>query len=225
MRNPFNPNQELYMCSSFNGYPVQTKHGALVTQYLVKLNNVFIDTMQQHSRTFAVRVDLRFSRKLDVPDIARTNKPITSFLRSLESKLNHRDLMTRKNKGRCNPHGMRYAWAREIGADSGVPHYHLILFFNGDAYRSLGNYSDPEKPSLYRKMQEAWANAIGIPFDLADGLVSLPDRGQWMLRRGDHDMAAQVFYAASYLCKASSKVYELGFHGFDCSRPRTIPFA
>ena len=113
---------------------------------------------------------------------------------------------------------MRYAWAREIGPYSQRPHYHLVLILNRSAFKSLGNYSDPGAPGLYRTCLEAWASAIHQPYDLAEGLVSVVSDGQWHLNRIDQGPYREAFFAASYLCKARSKVFELGVHGFSCSR-------
>lgn len=218
MRNPFNPNQTLFLEPTYKGLPVQTRQGPLVLEYLDDLDRLFVNAARQYSRLYVVRLDLRFRAGDDLPDIARTNIPIRKFLGSLKARLKHKDAMTLKRTGRENKHGMRYAWAREIGSDSQRPHYHLLLILNGDAYRSLGNYRDPEQPGLYRRCQEAWASAIGQPFDLADGLVSVVPNGQWNLNHRTQEAFRDAFFAASYLCKARSKVFELGFHGFDSSR-------
>lgn len=218
MRNPFNPNQTLFLEPTYKSFPVQTHQGPLIEKYLQHLHRMFVSAMNEYSRLYVVRLDLRFRAGDDLPDIARTNIPIKSFLASLKAKLDHKDLIKLKTRGRFNPHGMRYAWAREIGPDSQRPHYHLLLILNGDAYRALGNYRDPEQPGLYRSCQQAWASAIGQPFDLADGLVSVVPNGQWNLNRIDQEVFRDAFFAASYLCKARSKVFELGFHGFGGSR-------
>lgn len=218
MRNPFNPNQTLFLEPTYKNFPVQTHQGPLIENYLQRLHGMFVSAMNEYSRLYVVRLDLRFRAGDELPDIARTNLPIKKFLDSLKAKLKHKDMMTLRRTGRKNDHGMRYAWAREIGSDSQRPHYHLVLILNGDAYRSLGNYRDAEQPGLYKRCQEAWASAIGQPFDLADGLVSVAPNGQWSLNRLDQMVFCDAFYSASYLCKARSKVFELGFHAFDCSR-------
>ncbi|MEH6801332.1 MAG: inovirus Gp2 family protein [Halopseudomonas sabulinigri] len=197
---------------------MQIHQGAQIEPYLAGLHAAFELALANHSRIFVVRFDLHFSQHFDLPDIAVTNIAIQKFCNNLRYRLDRKDDMTRVERGRVNPHDMRFAWAREIGPDSGLPHYHVALLLNGDAYRSIGDYSDPEAPGLYRRLQEAWASAIRLDFDLAHGLVSVVPNGQWMLHRGDDYALANAFYACSYLCKAETKVFELGFHCFGTSR-------
>ena len=218
MRNPYNPNQNLFIETFYKSFPVQTHQGPLVLDYLERLHHVFVRAMNDYSRLYVVRLDLRFRKGDELPDIARTNIPIRNFMASLRAKLKNKEDVTLRRRGRVNSHGLRYAWAREVGLDSQRPHYHVVLILNGDAYRSIGNYQDPEMPGLYKMCQEAWASAIGQPFDLADGLVSVVQNGQWHLNRTDQVVFRDAFYAASYLCKARSKVFELGFHAYDNSR-------
>lgn len=217
MRNPNNTNQKFFSHPTFRGLSVQTFKGPLIEQYLVRLHAVFERARANHSRVFVSRIDLHFSQRFDLPDIAVTNLAIQRFFANLRYRLDRKDDMARAEKGRVNPHDMRFAWAREIGPESGVPHYHVVLLLNGDAYRSVGDYSDPEAPGLYQRLQDAWASAIGLDFDLAHGLVSVAPNSQWLLHRGDDHNYAQAFYACSYLCKAESKMFELGFHGFGTS--------
>tara|TARA_R110001592_G_scaffold13740_2_gene62809 strand:- start:30799 stop:31350 length:552 start_codon:yes stop_codon:yes gene_type:complete len=172
----------------------------------------------EYVELFVVRIDLHFSQRFDLPDIAITNQPVCSFFKKLKEKLKAKEDAARLQTGRANLFGLRYVWAREIGPESGVPHYHLMLVFNQNAIRSLGDFSNPNAPGLYRLCQEAWADAIGLDFDLASGLVSSSPSGQWLLRRDDTAVFDDVFRACSYLCKARSKIFELGFHGFGFSR-------
>tara|TARA_R110000868_G_C10753214_1_gene753355 strand:+ start:196 stop:855 length:660 start_codon:yes stop_codon:yes gene_type:complete len=218
MRNPFNPNQTLFRGPVYTGFPVQTQQGPLIESYLQRLRSLFGAALSQYSTLYVVRLDLHFSKGEELPDEARTNAPIERFLASLKAKLDWRDSVIRKTDGRVNRHGMRYAWAREIGPESQRPHYHLLLILNESAFRSLGNYADPTVPGLYTTCLEAWASAIWQPYDLAYGLVSIVDNGQWFLDRENQAVFGEAFFAASYLCKARSKVFELGFHGFGCSR-------
>lgn len=223
MRNPNNTNQELYYRNNYEGYPVQTTHGPLIKSYLDRLYSLMMVETNRHRRLFVVRLDLRFSARFELPDMAVTNQPLQRFVEFLKYQLNAKDARTLRAKGRLNPHGMSYAWAREVGPESYGPHYHLLLMFNGDSYRTVGNYSNPEAPGLYQRLQEAWSYAIQLDFDLAHGLVSVVPNGQWMLNKTDGAAFAEIFHAASYLCKAGSKVFQLGFHCFGTSRCQQRP--
>lgn len=223
MRNSNNTNQHLYFKPTFKGFPVQTARGPLIEGYLKALHGVFVRAIESHQRLFMVRIDLRYSLRFDLAPDADTNGPVIRFIHSLTSQLNHKENKRRKQGLKVNRHDMRCAWAREIGEESGVPHYHMVLIFNGSAYRSLGNYSDPEAPGLYQLMHRAWARATGVPEDLAGGLVSLPSNGHWYVKRSEQDFVKDAFHASSYLCKAATKRFELGVHCFGCSRRPPIP--
>lgn len=70
---------------------------------------------------------------------------------------------------------------------------------------------------MFNRLQEAWASALGTSVEAVRGLVEIPDNPSYSLRR-DGPGVEEFFYRASYLCKAPTKVYGDGRHGFDSSR-------
>ena len=70
---------------------------------------------------------------------------------------------------------------------------------------------------MFNRLQEAWASALGTSVEAVRGLVEIPDNPSYSLRR-DGLGVEEFFYRASYLCKAPTKVYGDGRHGFDSSR-------
>ena len=217
MRNPNNANQTLHFAPFYKAFPVQVSHGPLVRPYLEKLFVVFRDCVHSHPRGFAVRVDLRFGQHLSLPQDVHTNAPVQRFLASLKAILDHKDQQRYQQTGRVNAHGMRYAWAREVGRRGGMPHYHLVLFFNGDAYRGLGNYADPQAPALCNRIRQAWASALGLPVGVVGGLVSFPPGGSWHIDR-NHLTCVAAFKACSYLCKVATKPFGQGISCFGTSQ-------
>ncbi|MDL2198154.1 inovirus Gp2 family protein [Halopseudomonas aestusnigri] len=217
MRNPLNTNQTLYYLPAYKGFPVQVSHGPLVEEYLQQLFVVFRDCVFSHRRGFVLRVDLRYSQNHALPHDINTNAPLQRFLASLQAKLDHKDRQRYQQTGRVNAHGMRYVWAREIGVSSGIPHYHLALFFNGDAYRSHGNYNDLHAPALCNRIRAAWASALRLPIEVAARLVSFPPNGSWRIERKAETCFA-AFKACSYLCKAATKPFGQGAHCFGSSQ-------
>lgn len=157
------------------------------------LHKVFVKALESHQRLLIVRVDLRYSARFDLPFDVETNRPLRRFFDELEKQLDDNEAQ-RWNLGLgVNKHDMWHAWAREVGPESGIPQYHLVLILNGDAHRRVGNYSDPQAPELYRRLHLVWARAIDIPEDLAEGLLSMASNGQWFVNRRDQVEIRDVF--------------------------------
>ena len=218
-RNPFNTNQRLIFSSPYLGLPIQVAQGPSVEEYLDKLLRTIITASLATPRVFAVRIDLRYSRRADLPADATANAVIERFIASLRYRLNSNYACVKVRDGKANKHHLRYVWAREVGQESGRPHCHVLLLLNGDAYRSVGDYTNPDADCLYNRIRGAWASAIGVDYHNASGLVSLPPgRSSWMLHQSDDQALEDVFYAASYLCKAATKEFGSRAHGFNASR-------
>lgn len=71
---------------------------------------------------------------------------------------------------------------------------------------------------MFNRLHEAWASALGLPVSAVSGLVHVPDNAYYFLRRDDQASIAAFFFRASYMCKAATKVYGNGGHGFGSSR-------
>ena len=116
---------------------------------------------------------------------------------------------------------VRYVWAREVGkghrGQHGRPHYHMAVLLNYDAYCALGRFS-PGRDNMFNRLQDAWASALGLPLDAVVGLVEIPANPYYCIHRDDSESIAQFFHRASYLCKAATKEFGNGGHGFGASR-------
>lgn len=71
---------------------------------------------------------------------------------------------------------------------------------------------------MFNRLSEAWASALRLPVSAVSGLVHIPDNAYYFLHRNDQGSIADFFYRASYMCKAATKAYGNGGHGFGCSR-------
>lgn len=75
---------------------------------------------------------------------------------------------------------------------------------------------------MITRMQEAWASALKCEFEQVKGLVEIPKNAEYRVDRnvrpGNVDQLPELFYRASYLCKAATKRYGDGAHGFGYSR-------
>lgn len=216
MRNPQNTNHHLYFEDTYQGFPVQTMHGPLIVEYLDLLYATIQRALNEHPRTFAFRVDLRLPENLDATPLLGSNILVERFMESFKAKIRHNRTMAKQKYGRAHDTAVRYVWAREIG-HYGRPHFHLVIFLNNDAFSTLGRY-EPGRENMFNRLQEAWASALGLSVNFVTGLVEIPSFPYYRLRRDDPTSMADLFYRASYLCKAATKSYGNGCHGFGASR-------
>ncbi|TFB36485.1 inovirus Gp2 family protein [Pseudomonas sp. F01002] len=90
---------------------------------------------------------------------------------------------SRRLNGTAHQTRVRWCWFREIGQE-GRPHYHFVLLLNRDAYYTVGRFQS-ERENLYSRIQSAWASALRISFEDADGLAHVPLNAQYHLSQGD----------------------------------------
>lgn len=216
IRHSGNCNLILHHEPNYYGFPVQWEKGPFVQQYLERLLQTASRAMQQYARVFAFRVDLRLPAGIELPGYASTNQVIDRFLESFKAKIRHNRVMAYRVNRRAHDSSVRYVWAREIGGQ-GRPHYHIAILLNYDAFNALGRF-EPGRDNMFNRLEEAWASALGLPVAAVRGLVEIPANPAYCLRRDDLQSQADFFYRASYLCKAATKVYGDGQHGFGASR-------
>lgn len=207
-RHPDNPKLRFYYDNRYQGLPLQQHAlGPQIENYLETTLRVLQHTIDQQNRTLAFRLDLRFPQAMPVGPIHTDNACLSRFFYALRKELSA--------AGTKYHTEIRYLWAREQDA-SLKPHYHLMLLLNYDAFCSLGSFSPShdggyELNNLYHRCVRAWSWAIGWPIQDMGGLVHVATdklAGKpyvYCLHRDDAATFAQVFYAASYLCKAYSK--------------------
>ncbi len=219
-RHPSNTNLHLHHASTFQGLPVMAEKGPFIEQYLSRLHSTIDRSLKQYSRVFALRVDLRLPLNVDLPDYVYTNEVISRFLESFKAKIEHDRQRARTRHRYAHDSRVRYVWAREESRGE-RPHYHLLILLNGDAYYSLGRIRS-DANNMINRLHEAWGSALGLSVDLLDGLVEIPDNAVYRISRdirtGQGDKLPDLFRRASYLCKAATKSYGDGQHGFGCSR-------
>jgi len=216
IRNPQNTNLSFYLEDSYRGFPVQTMHGPLIVEYLGILHLTVQRALSEHPRTFAFRVDLRLPADLEVAPCLGSNILVERFIESFRAKIRHNRSLANRKYGRAHDTTVRYAWAREVGR-SGRPHFHLVILLNNDAFCSVGKM-EYGRENIFNRLQEAWASALGRSVDSVAGLVEIPNSPCYYLRRDDPESVVGFFYRASYLCKAATKSYGNGCHGFGASR-------
>jgi len=219
-RHSDNPALKLWWDIYYQNMLVQTQRGPLIENYLDKLLFVMNQARQDCNRVLAIRIDLRYPLGTLADINERDNASISAFFYYLQLELDR--------AGTKYPHKLRYVWCCEQSS-SDLPHYHLLLLLNGDAYKGLG-YMDKTPcgdygyENLFHRIIRAWAKAINHPEDLMAGLVHIPckpvtsELATWFFHKSDQYTFEQVFWAASYLCKEHSKPIGKGVHCFGGSR-------
>jgi len=210
-----NPNHSLHFGTEYAGLPIQDK-GPFISEYLHRLHYTMNRALDHYREVFAFRFDLRLPANHFPHGSAYENEHIDRFIESFKAKIKHNRQMARREKQYAHDSVVRYVWAREVG-HRGRPHYHLAILLNKDAYCAVGAY-EPGRNNMFNRLHEAWASALGLPVSAASGLVHFPDNAYYFLRRDDEGSIADFFYRASYMCKAATKAYGNGGHGFGSSR-------
>lgn len=198
-------------------------YGELWEHYVIRIEETIGKALESHSRTLALRFDLR------LPDIDHENfggtdsKAITRFFQSLKEQI-HADLLRKKkNNKRSHPTSIRYAWAREFEQRGIKPHYHILLLLNKDTYCVPGKY-DSELHNLAFMIKEAWCRALRLGEDYllrAHPLAHFPkDPFVWLdINKPDLNESYQILrHRSLYLAKVRSKHNEDGFRNFGTSQ-------
>lgn len=158
-------------------------------------------SLDEHPITFAFRVDLRLPSRLQS---FKEDRLIDSFISSLRAKVRHARATAKRTNPKAHDTSVRYVCAREVG-QRGVPHYHLVIFVNRDAFNCLGRY-ELGRSNLYTRLVEAWASALRIRSDAAIGLVEIPKNAKYQVTADDLDSQDELFYRASYMAKSATKL-------------------
>ncbi|MDV5226072.1 inovirus Gp2 family protein [Providencia rettgeri] len=197
---------------------MKNKIQSINAHYKDKIKMQFDNALKQFNRLFIIRLDLRFPKEMKYKDDDRV---ITRFFESLKAKLKAREELYRKQNKRIYPHGLRYAWVREIGPKNKRRHYHVILIFNKDAYFTLGNFNS-ENINLSSCVIGAWKSALGLMNEI-NGLVHFcPINVQLSYLDKQHSHFEDKYDTwmglIDYLAKDYSKCYGRYSRSFGCSR-------
>ncbi|WP_369825671.1 inovirus Gp2 family protein [Cellvibrio sp. PSBB006] len=192
--------------------------GGLVVEYLDRLYSVIQHSLQKRSRVLAVRVDLHFPHYYHpIEQEALSNQYLQSFVKALRHRLRQYRLSKQRVGQRVHDVEFDYVWAREVGDKNGRPHFHLLLLFNGHAFRGLGSFST-KHDSLYNRIGEAWADALGLHVAEGASYAPFPIKGQYSVNSGCREQLEELFLRTSYLTKIATKDFDGGFHVFGGSR-------
>lgn len=229
IRHPFNPNLTLHYGDTWRRLPVLGKHSPFINEYLEAILQTMMLSAKDYPRLFPLRFDLHFPVGWDDDGAA-----ISRFMASLKAKIEadlHRRQRQRKDRRKISCR-LRFVWVRER-ATSLLPHYHVFIFLNRDAYFTLGNFKSvkwlpgddmplpDERMNMAVRIKEAWGSALGVPFAADAGLVHFPGNCSYSLDINSPSYwqdFGDVFQRASYFAKVDTKHYGDRSRNFDCSR-------
>lgn len=169
-------------------------------------------TLVQNNRILGIRTDSRFAQshvpgEPDLPICFQRDdeKAITRFYESLKSQLRADHNRSRRPGDPTLP---SYGWCRERDT-SEHPHYHLMLLFNGDVYRYLGNYKDRNGDNMATRIQKAWCSALGLAHGDYATLTEFPPNAVYRFSRFDALDRNPVYWnfliRLAYLAKTRTK--------------------
>lgn len=180
--------------------------------YLNRMLSITNNALEEHSATFAVRVDLHLpvaSVEGDGITCLPNLSPglLSRFADSIKAQIEHYRGVRIKRGERVHPCKSRYFWVRE--QDSAVnPHYHVALFFNKDLFWKLGDFNASEN-NLCNMIRKAWLSALELSeYDEYHRLVHFPDNGTYVLNTRSPDFPKQYdsfVYRIKYLAKEETK--------------------
>ena len=211
-----NKNHRLYSDGVYQSLPVMNGHYPMIEEYLRALHGVLDKAIHQYRRVFAFRVDLHFPAETGGRHDEFCNSVVSRFIESFKAKIRHNRAVASKTGSYTHGTKVRYFWVREVG-ECGRVHYHVLFLLNGDAFNWLGNYQS-SAANMAHRVWEAWASALGESVERAKTLVHFPENPSYMILRDDPESSAALFHRASYLCKARTKQYGAGHHGYGASR-------
>lgn len=228
-RHPYNSNLHLFQGDTWRHRPVYSSGTqGLVEDYLLKIDQVITRALEEHPRTFAIRVDLRYPGFFD--ESAIKHDDITRFIKSLKSQL-EADARRKESEGkRVHPCTLRYVWAKEQ-CSSEHPHFHVILLLNRDRYNGLGDFTSPSHQdglrgqafnepalNLSGRIIRAWASALDLDDRDAQALVHFCQDGCYRVNHNDPEGLDALFERVSYLAKVETKRYGTGHRCFGSSQ-------
>jgi len=216
-----NRNLNILYCNECCGLSIFGFKSGVYEEYLKRNYKVINQALIMYAKVFAVRIDLRFPDYYEIYD----NRYVTRFIESLKAQVKADYAAKSKHSdGFVHKSDILYIWVQETSVNNKA-HYHLCLFFNGNAYRSLGKF-ELGRSNMYNRIVKAWASALAVEVINAQGLVHIPKSPSYLLERMmiiTKDFALRaLFMRLSYFAKVDSKHYGDRRHHYGCSRTPDI---
>lgn len=163
------------------------------TDILDRLRSILFCMLDKHCKVIQTRFDLHYP---DIQDFEHINRDIYHFINEFTKALNRMN---------CSGHYVdaKYLWVREQSL-SVHPHYHVVVFCNGNAIKS--------PYTIFDKAEYYWSKTISYPDNkLVDRCYrnnGFKHENGIMMDINKYDFESQLnkaFRASSYLAKTGSK--------------------
>ncbi|TKF74533.1 inovirus Gp2 family protein [Vibrio kanaloae] len=213
--------------STYHGLTIQGSQEENNMLYLDRLLNTMNSALEEYTRVYAIRIDLRLpvddsffdclSRDEIVSYNLRRTNLMKRFTESLSARIEAQARKIRGERKRVHSCNVRYAWVRERDTSCN-DHYHLVLFLNKERFCKAGDYSGQD--SLAALAIKSWASALGCAAEDVCRLVYFPRNHGYHLDSNHKDFScwySKLFYRISYLAKKRTKRYGEGHRCFGCS--------
>ena len=212
-----NRNLKLINENKYKGLPLLNKTAPYVQQYLDGTIQAIESALDEHSRLFAFRFELKFPVNQMWQKRYPDNIYVQDFWVRLKAIIKYDRARAAKQYGQAHQTSVKYVWTKEYSRN-GVPHYHCLILLNMDAYRSIGNINS-DQPNMMSRIIDAWGRSLGLSWEDTLGLVHIPRNASYRLKRGDEKEKGfnKLVERASYLCKLDTKEYGDGQHAFGAS--------
>src|SRR5690606_34918551 len=180
-------NHRLINSQFFKGYEIMQHRGPFIEAHLDRLIATIHQALEQYSKVFAFRMDLRFPYDMQTVSDAEASEALSRFLRYFKEAIES-GLANKRHKSK-----VRYCWCREVGIRNRRLHYHLVILLNGNAYRSLGDFTS-ENRNLFNVISRCWARALRM--NQSDSSIHFPDNCCYRLNRHSEEEVSRLVYRA-----------------------------
>jgi hypothetical protein len=195
-----NTNLTLHNSSTYKNLKVNNNNGPLIVEYISAIGGTLRRSLVEYPKTLVLRFDLQAAHWFTNMGPEVISKFFASLKAMIKADMNRRHILHT-----CH---MRYVWVKEKKTAS-LPHYHVAIMLNNEAYNELGNYSGLDE-GLAGMIRKAWASALGVHAVNTKGLVHFPKNPTYCLSVNSPDIKESfedVLYRLSYFAKAETKNY------------------
>ncbi|MCL7463411.1 inovirus-type Gp2 protein, partial [Pseudomonas sp. NW5] len=117
-RHPQNHNLHIHHDHTYQGLPVMHEKGPFIREHLQRLYDTMQRALDEHPRTFAFRVELKFPSSGMLPSYAFRNEVISRFFESFKAKIEHNRSMARCSGQAIPDNGLSFFSATAGGSPS-----------------------------------------------------------------------------------------------------------
>lgn len=215
--------QSIHFNSNINRY-VQASphnlHAPLIKDtpqyYLDQIYDTLQKALDQYTRIFVIRIQLKYPYLLVKPEDELTNALVQRFTTLLEERIKYHMKKVGEPHQQVDDIAVRYSWAEDRCKEGG-PRYHLLLLLNANAFRMLG-YSNRGLECMRGRLVSVWADTLGLAAIRCSGLVHVSKRA--IASVDSARLSAEmhhISWSCQFLSRVAAKRHGYGIRSFGCS--------